>query len=253
MRVIEITRHPVKSLYGEPLTEAELEADGLFGDRRFGIRDEATGIILTGRREPALLMASSRLAADYRLEITLPDGSVVVGKGKETNAALSRWLGRHVSLVEARAAPPGELEMFQDPLDDSSDILSWAMPGGRYVDAFPLLVVTTASLRQGASLHAEGNWDPRRFRPNLLIEVPGDGWIEDSWCGQTLSVGEVELEAVQPCERCTMVTRPQNGLDRDLDIYRTLLHHHEGHFGVWARITAPGTVRIGDAVDVRAA
>lgn len=139
MRVIEITRYPVKSLHGERLTEAELEADGLSGDRRFGIRDEATGIILTGRREPPLLMASSRLTADSRLEITLPNGSVVVGEGEETNAALSRWLGRPVSLVEARVAPPGESEMFQDPLDDSSDILSWAMPGGRFVDAFPFL------------------------------------------------------------------------------------------------------------------
>ena len=253
MRVIAIARHPVKSLHGELLAEAELEGDGLSGDRCFGIRDEANRKILTGRREPALLMASSRLTWDSRLEITLPDGAVVVGEGPETNAALSHWLGRPVSLVDAREDPPAESEMFQDPLDDSSDILSWQMPGGRYVDAFPLLVVTTASLRQGASLHSEGNWDPRRFRPNLLIDVPGEGWIEDSWCGQILSFGQAEIELVQPCERCTMVTRPQDGLDRDLDIYRALLRRHNGTFGVWARISAPGTVRVGDEVELRAA
>jgi len=253
MQLIAIARHPVKSLHGELLAEAELEVDGLSGDRCFGIRDEANGKILTGRREPALLMASSRLTPDSELEITLPDGGVIVGEGSQTNAALSHWLGRPVSLVDAREVPPGELEMFQDPLDDSSDILSWSMPGGRYVDAFPLLVVTTASLRRGARLHSEGNWDPRRFRPNLLIEAPGDDWLEDAWCGQILSFGATEIELIQPCERCTMVTRPQDGLDRDLDIYRALLRHHNGTFGVWARISVAGTVRVGDEVELRAA
>jgi uncharacterized protein len=253
MQLIAIARHPVKSLHGESLAEAELEADGLSGDRCFGIRDDANGKILTGRREPALLMASSRLTSDSQLEITLPDGEIVVGEGPETNAALSRWLGRPVSLVDARKVPPGELEMFQDPLDDSRDILSWSMPGGRYVDALPLLVVTTASLRHGASLYAEGNWDPRRFRPNLLIEAPGEGWIEDGWCGQVLTFGATAIQLVQPCERCTMVTRAQDGLDRDLDIYRTLLRHHDGTFGVWAKINSTGTIRVGDEVELRAA
>ena len=253
MRVIAITRHPVKSLRGESLDEAELDALGLRGDRHFGIRDELTGKILTGRREPALLMASPRLDSDGQLEIALPNGAVVVGEGTQTNAALSRWLGHPVSLVDARTAAPGELEMFRDPLDDSSEVLSWIMPGGSYVDAFPLLVVTTASLRQGASLHPEGNWDPLRFRPNLLIEVPLDGWIEDSWCGRILSIGETEIAPLEPCERCTMVTRPQDGLERDLAIYRALLRHHGGTFGVWANISTPGTVHVGDDVDVRAA
>ena len=75
MRVIAITRHPVKSLRGESLDEAELDALGLRGDRHFGIRDELTGKILTGRREPALLMASARLDSDGQLEIALPDGA----------------------------------------------------------------------------------------------------------------------------------------------------------------------------------
>ena len=38
-RVLEIWRHPVKSLRGEPLDEAEVTPDGLAGDRGWGIRD----------------------------------------------------------------------------------------------------------------------------------------------------------------------------------------------------------------------
>jgi hypothetical protein len=45
-----------------------------------------------------------------------------------------------------------------------------------------------------------------------------------------------------------MVTRPQPGLDRDLDIFKTLSRHHGATFGVWAAVQTPGVVRVGDQV-----
>jgi uncharacterized protein len=124
------------------------------------------------------------------------------------------------------------------------------MPQGRLVDAAPLLVLTTASLRAGASLHPSGDWDVRRFRPNLLIATNGDDWDEDDWCGRTVRIGDVELAPQRPCERCTMVTRVQPGLERDLDIYRTVARHHAGNLGVWTAVHTPGIMRVGDAVVV---
>jgi hypothetical protein len=47
-----------------------------------------------------------------------------------------------------------------------------------------------------------------------------------------------------------MVTRPQPGLERDLDTFRTVARHHAGTFGVWASVRKPGTVRAGDRVEV---
>jgi uncharacterized protein YcbX len=123
------------------------------------------------------------------------------------------------------------------------------MPPDRFVDAMPLLVLSTASLRAGAALHPAGEWDVRRFRPNLLVAVDDDGWVEDGWCGGRLRIGDAEIGPRQPCARCTMVTRSQPGLQRDLDIYRTVAHHHDGTLGVWTRVLTPGTVREGDAVE----
>jgi len=60
MQLVSIVRYPVKSLQGEELSTAEVESDGLRGDRRWGIRDEATGRILTARRAPQLLFAAAR-------------------------------------------------------------------------------------------------------------------------------------------------------------------------------------------------
>ena len=49
--VEQLWRYPVKSTQGERLAVVEVQADGLDGDRRWGVRDERTGRVLTGRRE----------------------------------------------------------------------------------------------------------------------------------------------------------------------------------------------------------
>lgn len=245
----DIWRHPVKSMQGESVGEATLDADGLHGDREWGVRDELSGTILTGRREPRLLEASACLDGSQPV-ITLPGGSVVHGIGPASDAKLSDWLGRPVSLVAAVGAEGGRAEFFEDSTDDTSKVLEWTMPAGRFVDAGALLVLTTASLRAGASLHPDGVWDVRRFRPNLLVDVDGDGWVEDAWCDRVVRVGGAELAPFHPCIRCTMVTRPQPALERDLDVYRALSRHHGGALGVWAHVAAPGTVRVGDGLEV---
>ncbi len=250
MRVSEIWRHPVKSLQGESLATATLEADGLHGDRCWGIRDDATGRILTGRREPELLLASASLDADGQPVITLPSGAVHRGTGADVDAALSDWLRRPVTLVGSVGAPAAPAEFFADATDDSSEALEWTMPAGRFVDALPILLLTTASMRAGAALHPAGDWGVRRFRPNVLVEVDGDGWIEDSWCGHSVQLGGVALQPVAGCSRCTMVTRPQPGIDRDLDMYRTLARHHGGTMGVWSTVQTPGNLRVGANVTV---
>ena len=248
MRLDAMWRYPVKSLQGERLSEAALDSSGLRGDRCWGVRDEATGKILTGRREPQLLLAAASLADGGEPEIVLPSGDRCRGIGPETDAALSDWLHRPVALIDAVGAPRGNAEYFADATDDTSPAIEWTMPPGRFVDASPLLLLTTASLRAGAQHFPAGDWDVRRFRPNLFINVDADGWVEDDWCGQTVSVGATELLPRQPCVRCTMVTRPQPALTRDLDIYKTVARHHGGTLGVWTDVKAPGSIRVGDPV-----
>ena len=249
-RVSAVWRHPVKSLQGEQLTEADIEADGVPGDRCWGIRDEETSRILTGRREPQLLLGAAVLTDDGEPEITLPDGRHIKGLGPHADAALCEWLGRPVRLVPAEGEPGGNAEFFADATDDSSPAIEWTMPEGRFVDAAPLLVLTTASLRAGAALHPDGDWDVRRFRPNLLLEIDDEGWIEDGWAGRLLQIGSATIVPKEPCVRCTMVTRPQPGLTRDLDIYKTLSRHHGGLLGMWTEVLTAGTVRAGDPVVV---
>jgi uncharacterized protein YcbX len=245
VQIIDLWRHPVKSLLGERVTSAELLADGLAGDRAWGILDVATGRVLTGRREPRLLFASAALEADGRPRIVLPSGEILVGVGGATDEALTRWLGRSVRLVASAESSALRAEYFADATDDRSEALEWTMPKGRFVDALPVLVITTAGLRAGQAAYPQGAWDVRRFRPNVVIEAEGEGWVEDSWCGRVLQLGDATVAPRKPCKRCTMVTRAQPELGKDVEIFRTLLKTHGATAGVWSSVVKLGTLRVG--------
>lgn len=248
--VADLWRYPVKSLLGERLSAVSLLADGVADDRMWGIQDCNDGRILTGRREPRLLFASSRVGPDGLPTISLPDGQELSGPGAATDAALSAWLGKAVILVYAPESEAPRAEYFADPTDDTSRAIEWAMPTGRFVDAYPVLLMTTAGLRGCRSVYPGGSWDVRRFRPNILIEHGGDGWVEDAWAERRLDVGSTQLLPRRRCIRCTMVNRAQPGLDRDVTIYKTLHQAHRGEAGMWTQVVQPGIVSLGDAVTI---
>jgi uncharacterized protein YcbX len=251
LRVAQLWRYPVKSLLGERLPTLRVVGDGVDGDRAWGIRDLGDGRILTARREPRLLFASSRIATHSGLPVvTLPDGKELAGPGPDTDAVLSTWLAKPVTLVAAAECDAARAEYFADATDDASQAVEWTMPKGRFVDAFPLLMMTTAGLRGSAAAYSSGAWDVRRFRPNILLQLDGEGWLEDAWAERRLSVGSAQLIPRRRCIRCTMVNRAQPGLERDVNIYKTLHRLHRGEAGMWTQVVHPGVISEGDSVQV---
>lgn len=121
------------------------------------------------------------------------------------------------------------------------------MPTTTFVDVEPLLLVTTASLRMGKQLHPQGQWTPQRFRPNVVIDIEGIDWVEDRWREREIRLGQVVLRGSIPCMRCSMVTRSQPRLDRDVDVFRTLAKARGTQFGLWASVLRPGTIEVGDS------
>lgn len=239
MHVVSLWRYPVKSLQGERLDEVVVGPEGLEGDRRFALFDTETGFGLTARRVPELLFARARWRPDASVEITLPDGSTA-----DDDAALSRWLGRPVSL---RPASHEGTRAYENPnlvREDGADERWEPFHGAR--GAFHDSPRSRVSLVSEESL---GGWDPRRFRANVVL----DGAGEDALVGGTARLGEVRLDVRKQIARCVMTTRPQPGLERDLDVLRTVNREHGGHLCVGALVEATGVVRIGDELVAAAA
>jgi uncharacterized protein YcbX len=89
------------------------------------------------------------------------------------------------------------------------------------------------------------SWDEQRFRQNIIVDDDG----EDELIGSSVSVGEATLQIGMRIERCVMTTRAQaGGIERDLDVLRTIARERGACLGVGALVTVAGTVSLGDAV-----
>jgi len=227
-------RYPVKSLQGELLQAAELTGAGLEGDRRFAVFDVETGFGLTGRRQPELLFASGRLRDDGGADITLPDGSLT-----HEDEVLSAWLGRRVALRSGDAELPRRYENPVDFEDEAGG--DWApFDGAR--GAFHDNGGARVSLVSTGTI---GGWDRRRFRANVLL----DGQDEELLVGSRVALGEAVLDVGMRIKRCVMTTRRQpGGIERDLDVLRTIHRERHGCLAIGALVVQPGAVRVGDAL-----
>ncbi len=234
MKVLELWRYPVKSLQGERLDAVTVTSAGLDGDRRYALFDVGTGFGLTGRRVPELLFASARLRDDGGIDITLPDGSIA-----RDDDALSAWLGRRVML---RSADADFARRYENPVDFEHEAASaWAPfdgAGGVFHDSGRARVSLVSETTIGA-------WDPRRFRANVQL----DGEDEDAMVGSRMQLGGAVLDVSMRIGRCVMITRPQpGGVERDLDVLRTIKRDRGGRLAVGALVVEPGMVRVGDTL-----
>jgi uncharacterized protein len=234
VRVLELWRYPVKSLQGERLEFADVNSAGIEGDRGFALFDVEGGFGLTARRVPELLFASARLRHHDAVEIALPDGSVT-----SDDNALSKWLGRRVTL---RSAASVATPRYENPVDFEHEATSEWSPFNGATGAFHDSEGARLSLVSTATI---GEWDRRRFRANVYL----DGEGEDAFVGSTMALGEVALDVDMRIERCVMTTRGQaGGIERDLDVLRTINRERGGCLAVGALVVRPGVVRVGDSL-----
>lgn len=230
--VRDLWRYPVKSMCGERGERLELDRRGVIGDRLYAVRD-AAGKFGSGkttrrfRRVDGLLQFRAVYDGVVPL-LTFPDGTVIRGDDPAIDDALAAQLAIPVTLSR-------EVEIS-------------------HFDAGPLHLLTTASLRTlGEALPAtsEQALDGRRFRPNILIETEAGGFPEDAWQGHELGVGaEVRLRVAGRTERCVMVGLAQDELPYDPRILKAAARVNELCLGVYAEVLTPGTICIGDSIQL---
>jgi uncharacterized protein YcbX len=244
--VQSLWRYPVKSMQGESCDELILEANGVVGDRSFGVMDLGSGTIISAKRDGRLLEAGASLASQ-ELRVTLPSGQELE-PGDALDESLTHWLERPVRLVEAAAFGVATFEAPEDFEHDESDLEQWEGTVGSFVDDSPLHVLAVADLEQLSRERPDLHWDVRRFRPNIVVEGAASAWGPMPR-GQRMRLGDVEIIFQQGCKRCVMTTRPQpRNLARELDILRHVIREHDNTVGERAGVLSSGVVHVGDPV-----
>lgn len=285
--VTEIWRYPVKSMGGERIQSSALNTRGLHADRMWAVRDPALGAITTARRLSALLRCTARYAQDPtdlpaepgnapEVVITLPDGDELSSSDPRVHGRLSDLVGREVLLEplppltdkdrhraprETKASlrahfgladdePLPDLSMF--PLRKLAELSRHVTPVGSYVDAYPLHLITRASLADLKARSPSTEFDVRRFRPNLVLDTDAEhGLPENSWCGAKLEAPGATLRGEIPTIRCVVPTREQTSLRADPDVLRTVAAHADRCLGIYATVECTGNIRVGDEARVR--
>lgn len=283
--VAEIWRYPVKSMGGERLAQSAIATRGLHADRMWAVRDVGLDTFTTARRWPILLRCSARFAEDpagksaepgdvLEVIVTFPDGSELSSSDPAMDERLSELIGkpgrleslpavsekRRYRTVQATKAdmrrqfaiPDGEplpdFSMF--PVRKLAELARYATPVGALYDAYPILLMTRASLRAMAERAPDSQFDVRRFRPNVLIECDGAEPVEFAWCGGRLRAPNVVFDAQIPTVRCSIPTREQGDLPADPDVLRTINAHADRCLGVYANVAAAGTLAEGDPLEL---
>jgi uncharacterized protein YcbX len=143
-------------------------------------------------------------------------------------------------------------EPLPDLLSLPPEVLEFTSPLGTYFDAFPIHVLTTASLEAMKRLNSSAAWDVRRFRPNFLIEAEKsiEGLIEAGWSGRTLRLGNVALRCEIPTVRCGMTTHAQDDLPKDPSVLRSIVKDAEQNLGIYASVIEAGSAAVGDVVEL---
>ncbi len=223
-RVVAIRRYPVKSMGGEDLDEAVVDARGITGDRWFAVVDDGGGLASGKtsrrfRRRDEVFGFRARTAAD----------GVVVGRDEEEWAvgdpALDEVLGVALGVPVAVRAEDAT------PHQDAGAI---SLVGTATLDWM------TSRLGLDAARH--------RMRVNVVVSTD-EPFEEETWVGGPIHLGEVTLAVDQPIVRCRMIDLAQDGAAATAPALQRLSRaRSEPLVGIYADVVEPGSIQLGDVL-----
>ena len=230
--VIDITRYPVKSMAGEPMSRAELDWQGIEGDRQYCFyrtADKGRFPWLSGRDFSRLVTYRARFRdpaapRSSPIDVLTPDGSSLALDDPSLLAEIASGAGCALALLQSGRGLP---------------------------DAMPTSIVSTATY---AALDAarDARLDRRRFRANILIDSE---LREGEWRGRRLAFGSAaegaEVLIADTIPRCALITVDPDTGARDPAILRIVAREFGNRIGVYAMPARPGSVRVGDVAYIR--
>lgn len=218
----------------------QLDEWGPAGDRQWCLVDVEARRVLRTVQHPSLMSVVGQVDGRV-LRLSLPDGESAAAVPLSTGETITcDYWGRSVPLALTEGP---HAELVSGHL--GQDVRLAAAPPGGVVFAAPVTIVGTASLRAlGEDVEAG------RFRATLVVETD-EPWVEDTWLGAEVRVGDAVLRVGGPVPRCAVIDHhPGTGV-KDRRLLKALAGTRptnragEPMFGVYAEVVRAGVVPVG--------
>lgn len=251
--------HPVKGLTPNAIDRAEFLADwGMQGDRAFALmfddldhppapntpwRSKRYFAVQNDWHDLARLQCHYD-AANKTLRVELSDQSVLEAHVDRDRAAIGEWFSNFLRTCQPSIGAYHPQATNLELVGETSGVT-----GFRDRRAGQVSIIGSATLDALSAL-LKTPVDPRRFRPNLVVET-AQPWEEFDWIGRRLRMGSVELEVSERIERCLNIEVCPDSGQRDLPLLSQLKREfRHTDTGIIARVTQAGTLAIGQSYDI---
>ncbi|WP_199247660.1 MOSC domain-containing protein [[Phormidium] sp. ETS-05] len=263
MKISKIFTHPIKGL--TPQEQERVWVDGglgIRGDRAFALMfSDSAHSTTTGQSVPWMSKKNFAVQNDWpalaalkchyeaetgRLTVENGDPQSLLVADTTTEAGRER-IGAFFTGYLAASRPT---EKARHPQVTPVRLVGENVPGrSQYLDRQQgHISLIGASTLEDIAAKCGVRVDPRRFRPNMVLEgVPP--WGEFDWVGQRFHLGDCEFTVTAPIGRCLNIeVNPDSGI-RDIPLFSLLLENF-GHAqtGVVAEVSSSGVVAVGDCL-----
>ncbi len=227
-RVAALFRYPVKSMAAEPLDEIEVGWNGFHGDRRWafirGGHVRSGFPWLTIRENPSMWKYEPYFVEPQNADHSTTLVRTPTGEEMEvTNTELARQLGHDCTLIKQ------DRGIF---------------------DAFPISLISLQTIR-ALSSSVGRDLEMRRFRPNVVIDaIDGGDAPEDSWVGDTITIGGMQLRVDKRDKRCVMINVDPQTTQRDGSVLRAVAQERDACLGVYGTVVSRGKIKVGDEASI---
>jgi len=215
------------------LKRATIRESGISGDRAYQLRDQR-GKILGPVPQSSSPEERSILGFGASIDDKGKGGVLRVTLGDEVTSIDSPDFAQR---LDRAVGVPVRLE--------ESTMLATRVKRGRAIH-----LISNSSIRALKRSYPAGDFDIRRFRPNIVLTLGrgAEDFAEEAWVGRSLKVGNVVLKVERPNERCTVTTLPQGNLPADKQILETIIDANDRNLGVMCSVARGGAVAVGDSV-----
>lgn len=253
--------HPIKSMRGLQLSQAQVLPSGLAFDRALMVT-ETDGTFITARQNPQMVTFTPALLPNG-IALTGPDGESILVRWEDfidLQQPTEVW-GNHFS---AQVAPPQVNDWLSRYFKRAVQLRWLGNELSRrvkhhpeipltFADGYPFLLINEASF-QNLQQRAPNAIRIEQFRPNIVVSG-AKAFDEDSWL--VIRIGEVIFDLVKPCSRCILTTvstdrgrkHPAGEPLKTLQSFRTA-DNGDVDFGMNMIARNGGIIRQGDSVEI---